>query len=34
MSNWSSEFKTGFFIGLGVGAALIVISFATGVVRR
>jgi hypothetical protein len=30
----SADFKRGLFIGLGVGAALLVLSFATGMLRR
>lgn len=30
----SSDFKKGFFIGLGAGVALLVLSLAAGVLRR
>ena len=32
--NLNSDFKKGFWIGLGVGAALVVIGAATGMLRR
>ena len=31
---WSSDFRSGFFIGLGVGVALLVLSVAGGIVRK
>lgn len=34
MSNFSADAKKGFAIGVGVAAALIVVAFATGVVKR
>jgi hypothetical protein len=34
MSNWSADFKKGFFIGLGVGAAVIVVGLVAGVTRK
>ena len=30
----SADLKKGFWIGLGVGGALLVLSFATGLLRR
>lgn len=30
----NSDFKKGFWVGLGVGAALLVLSVAAGVLRR
>lgn len=34
MSGWSAEVKKGFFLGVGVMGAVIVVGFATGVVGR
>lgn len=34
MGNWSSEVKRGFFLGVGVMAAVIAVGFASGVVGR
>jgi len=32
--SWSTDFGRGFWIGLGVGAALLVLTIATGVLGR
>ena len=32
--NWSGEVKKGFFLGVGVMAAVIVVGFASGVVGK
>jgi hypothetical protein len=34
MSNWTADFKRGFWIGLGVGASILVVSLATGILRK
>jgi hypothetical protein len=34
MSGWSQEVRKGFFIGLGVGGAIIVIGVASGLFRK
>jgi hypothetical protein len=34
MMNWSAEVKKGFFLGVGVMAAVIAVGFASGVVGK
>lgn len=34
MNGWSSEVKKGFFIGLGVGGAIIVLGVFSGAFRK
>lgn len=34
MTGWSADFKKGFFVGLGVATALVVVAAVSGVARR
>jgi hypothetical protein len=34
MSGWSAELKKGFFLGVGVMGAVVVVGFLTGVVGK